>query len=155
MNKVTLERKYELEMEKLVKKQDEFEGIVMHSGSNRSAHGGGGSNHHLPRVTPIANGEVLAVVPDDATLEVMRDWEVVKAGLKRNGDDGPSELFVFKSTDGKGFLIRVYKHQRPMLHVSVSGLGGGTAVAKGRPFQGPLFFALLSHAISEHLADSR
>jgi hypothetical protein len=110
---------------------DEFEGVVMHGSAARTAsHGGANGNRNLPRVVPLSNGTTIAVYPDDATIEVMRSegWGIVKTGFKRNGNGELSELFMFKSTDGKGILVRFYKQQRPSFHVSMSRYGRAVAM---------------------------
>jgi hypothetical protein len=103
----------------------EFEGIEMHGSANRIAGHGGGANRNLPRVTAAADGGSITVYPDDATIEVMRTdgWGTVKAGFKRNEEGQLSELFVFKSTDGRGILLRLYRQQRPKIQISMSSHG--------------------------------
>ena len=107
---------------KLKNDDDPFAGVVMHAHGNRSGSHGGGSGAALPRITPIAAGRVLSVFPDDEMVAVMKaeGWAKVKAGFRRNGDgELPSELFIFKSTDGNGVIVRYYKRQRPNIHVSM------------------------------------
>jgi hypothetical protein len=108
---------------------DELSGVQW----EKSHSGGSNVDHdlHLPRVTPIEGGEVVAVYPDDETAEAMRseDWKWVQIGWIQN-DEGDYEQLVLRKAD-RGIKIRYYKHQRVNIHVTVKHRG--TAKAKSSP----------------------
>jgi hypothetical protein len=95
-------------------------------------HGGGSGNRRLPRVVPIVHGEVLAVYPDDATVEVMRSekWAKVRVGFINNADGEFSELVLAKSE--AGLNVRFYRRQRPTIHVNVRRRGRAVARAEAK-----------------------
>jgi hypothetical protein len=85
------------------------------SGNNRK---GGGA---FPCISVIAEGQILVVYPDDATIATWdaEEWTTVKAALSRDR----SKLALTKATDDAGVGIRRYEGQRVCIHVSVKGFG--------------------------------
>jgi hypothetical protein len=90
----------------------------------------GNGNRALPRVLPIERGEGLAVYPDDETVAAMKaeGWSAVKVGFKQNDEGQLAELFLCKSVDDAGVIVRYYEGQRTNIHVTVKNLG--SAIAK-------------------------
>jgi hypothetical protein len=115
----------------MVKKRDELEGFAMEPAhATRS----GSGNRALPRVVPIMHGKVLAVYPDDATVDAMKNegWSTVKIGFKKNDAGEFVELALVKSDDETGINVRFYDKQRVNIHVTVKHHG----VAEAKPGAG-------------------
>jgi hypothetical protein len=74
----------------------------------------------------LEHGKIIAVYPDDATIETMRTegWSTVRVGFVHNDAGEVEELELRKADGGTGTTIRYnYRHQRPHIRVTVSSIG--------------------------------
>ena len=128
MSKITDARRWELDEIKAIKKMNELDGFEW------EAHGHGGGNRNVPRVTPIAQCKCLAVYPSDEVLAAMDEegWAKVAVAFRRNGEGELAEMALRKSTNGAGVGIRHYDQQRTNIHVSVARHGQGCGQARRR-----------------------
>jgi hypothetical protein len=74
-----------------------------------------------PYVSVISDGDILAVYPDDATIEAWNaeGWDTVTAALAKD----MSELALTKAANNVGVGIRRYPKQRVSVHVTVKSIG--------------------------------